>query len=154
MTDTSISRTVSLYDALHAAIASSTEADELYGVELRLGYSTTLTQGRTVSVIRGQGGLDIGSHGCGMDSGSAAVIVEMQVQETTDTDPTTGRGSAPARRDAYLALHRLEVALAGVIKAWAHQNAIKQPSIILENDADTTAPIYKAELVVTEEFVG
>jgi hypothetical protein len=82
------------------------------------------------------------------------VIVEIQVQETTDTDPATGRGTQPSRRNAYLALHGLEVALVPLIKAWAHENAIKQQSIIFENDADTTAPVYKAELVVTEEFVG
>jgi hypothetical protein len=152
--DTSISRAVSLYDALQAAITTATDTDALYGIDLRLGYSTTLTQGKTVSVIRGQGGLDIGSYGCGMDSGSAAVIVEIQVQETTDTDPATGRGTQPSRRNAYLALHGLEVALVPLIKAWAHENAIKQQSIIFENDADTTAPVYKAELVVTEEFVG
>ena len=146
---------VDVYDALKAVIDSAQSGDFWHGCELWLGYRadlvpTSTQQARRVSVIRSNGTIEQSGVTCELLISKGSIVIECQVAELQATG-SAGMGTIDSRRNAYLALDQLIDACTTIVKNTPAYAAISNPAIAIEHDTDTTAPVYKAWLVISEQ---
>ena len=150
-----IKRVIEIYDAFKAAIDAAPDGDLWHECELWLGYRADLVatasyQAKRVSVIRSNSTLQNAGISCDTLNSNSSIVVECQVAELQSSG-TSGMGTIDSRKNAYLALDALIDACVFIVRNTPAFAAITNPVVTIEHDTDSTAPIYKAWLVISEQ---